>query len=48
VRQDGKIYALSIDSNSRIENAPPELADMCRIVSQVHGQHSYLLSAVEE
>lgn len=48
VRQDGKVYALSIGSDSRIEQAPPELADICRIVSQVHRQHSYLLSAVEE
>ena len=48
VRQDGKVYSLEIDRNSQIGNAPPELADMCRIVSRVHSHHGYLLSTVEE
>jgi putative selenate reductase len=31
-----------------VEGAPPELTDLCRIISQVHARHGYLLSAVEE
>jgi putative selenate reductase len=48
MRQQGRVYDLSIDAASRIVGAPPELSDLCRIVSQVHAQHAYLLSAVGE
>jgi len=48
VRQGAKVYDLSIDGASRIANAPPELADLCRIITQVHARHGYLLSPVGE
>jgi len=48
VRQGERIYDLSIDGASRIANPPPELSDLCRIITQVHARHGYLLSAVEE
>jgi putative selenate reductase len=48
VRQEGKCYDLSIDAASRIDGAPPELSDLCRIITQVHAQHGYLLSPVAE
>ena len=48
VRQAGKRYDLSIDAASRIDDAPPELSDLCRIITQVHAQHGYLLSPVAE
>ena len=48
VRQGAKVYDLSIDSASRVVGAPPELSDLCRIISQVHARHGYLLSAVQE
>lgn len=47
-RQDGKVYELSIDAASRVTGAPPELSDLCRIISRVHAGHRYLLSAVGE
>jgi hypothetical protein len=31
-----------------IANAPPELTDLCRIITQVHARHGYLLSPVGE
>ena len=48
VRQGAKVYDLSIDSASRVVGTPPELNDLCRIISQVHARHGYLLSAVQE
>ena len=48
VRQGAKVYDLSIDGASRIADAPPELADLCRIITQVHARHGYLLSPVGE
>jgi putative selenate reductase len=48
VRHAQKVYELAIDGASRIAGAPPELADLCRIISQVHARHGYLLSAVGE
>jgi len=48
VRHAGKRYDLSIDAASRIDDAPPELSDLCRIITQVHAQHGYLLSPVAE
>ncbi len=48
VRHAQRIYDLAIDGASRMVGAPPELADLCRIISQVHAQHGYLLSAVGE
>jgi putative selenate reductase len=48
VRHDKKTYELAIDDASRIAGAPPELADLCRIISQVHARHGYLLTAVGE
>jgi putative selenate reductase len=46
VRQGERVYDLSIDGASRIDNAPPELSDLCRIITQVHARHGYLLSPV--
>jgi putative selenate reductase len=48
VRQAGKLYELSIDAASRIDDAPPELSDLCRIITQVHARHGYLLGPVAE
>jgi putative selenate reductase len=48
VRQGAKVYDLSIDGASRIANAPPELDDLTRIITQVHARHRYLLSPVGE
>ena len=48
VRQAGKCYDLSIDAAGRIDDAPPELSDLCRIITQVHAKHGYLLSPVAE
>ena len=48
VRQGAKVYDLSIDGSGRIANAPPELADLCRIILQVRARHGYLLSPVGE
>ena len=47
-RESGKVYELSIGPAGRIEGAPPELSDLCRIITQVHAQHGYLLSPVGE
>lgn len=47
VRQDGKLYQLQMDSNGQIKQAPPELDEMCRIISHVHNHHHYLLGQVE-
>jgi len=47
VRQDGKVSELTIDSAGAVKDAPPELADLCRIASRVVSHHGYLLSAVE-
>lgn len=48
VRHGEKIYELPIDGAGRIANAPPELTDLCRIITQVHARHGYLLSPVGE
>jgi len=47
-RQGGKVYELSIDAASQVTGAPPELSDLCRIISRVHAGHRYLMSAVGE
>ena len=47
-RHAGKLYDLTIDAASRIDDAPPELSDLCRIITQVHALHGYLLSPVAE
>jgi putative selenate reductase len=47
-RHAGRLYDLSIDAASRIDHAPPELSDLCRIITRVHAQHGYLLSPVAE
>jgi len=48
VRQDGKVFELAIDPAGTVTDAPPALADLCRIASRVVSHHGYLLSAVEE
>lgn len=48
VRQAGKRYDLSIDAAGRIDDAPPELSDLCRIITQVYAKHGYLLGPVAE
>jgi putative selenate reductase len=48
VRQAGKRYDLSIDAAGRIDGAPPELSDLCRIITQVYTRHGYLLGPVAE
>jgi putative selenate reductase len=48
VRHGAKVHELRIDSASRIVDPPPELGDLCRIITQVHARHGYLLSPVGE
>lgn len=48
VRQDARLYQLSIDEQGQIADIPDELQDMCRIISHVHNHHGYLLGRVEE
>ncbi|MCW2475744.1 putative selenate reductase subunit YgfK [Candidatus Symbiopectobacterium sp. NZEC151] len=47
VRHEQQVYHLAIDPHGHIASAPPELADMCRIISTVYQHHHYLLGAVE-
>jgi len=47
VRQDGKTWLLNIDTDGVIDTVPPQLEAMCRIISQVHQRHHYLLGEVE-
>ena len=48
VRQGGNVQVLSIDGAGRIADAPPELADLARIIAEVRARHAYLLGPVEE
>lgn len=48
MRQQQEVHQLKIDAQGRFEHVPPELADLCRIVSHVHQHHRYLLGPVQE
>jgi putative selenate reductase len=48
VRHNGNVHVLSIDGAGRITDAPPELAELCRIIAEVRARHDYLLGPVEE
>ncbi|KAA9002806.1 putative selenate reductase subunit YgfK [Affinibrenneria salicis] len=48
VRHQQQIYHLEIDEQGQFGRVPPELTDMCRIISHVYRHHHYLLGAVEE
>ncbi len=48
VRHHGNVHVLPIDAAGHVADAPPELADLCRIVTEVHARHGYLLGPVEE
>ncbi|MDN6550372.1 MAG: FAD-dependent oxidoreductase, partial [Enterobacterales bacterium] len=47
VRQGKQIWHLHIDKQGQLDDVPPELEDMCRIISHVHNHHHYLLGRVE-
>ncbi|MBI0830848.1 FAD-dependent oxidoreductase, partial [Escherichia coli] len=47
VRLNNQSWVLNIDSKGQFNNVPPELNDMCRIISHVHQHHHYLLGRVE-
>ncbi|WP_040902742.1 putative selenate reductase subunit YgfK [Yokenella regensburgei] len=47
VRQGSETWVLNIDEGGEFEQIPPQLEDMCRIISQVHQHHHYLLGGVE-
>lgn len=47
VRLNNQSWVLNIDSEGQFNNVPPELNDMCRIISHVHQHHHYLLDRVE-
>lgn len=47
VRQNDRIWLLSIDEGGQFNDVPPPLTDMCRIISHVHLHHRYLLGGVE-
>ncbi|HGT7889040.1 TPA: putative selenate reductase subunit YgfK [Escherichia coli] len=47
VRLNNQSWVLNIDSEGQFNNVPPELNDMCRIISHVHQHHHYLLGRVE-
>nr|WP_113866888.1 putative selenate reductase subunit YgfK [Brenneria salicis]NMN90214.1 putative selenate reductase [Brenneria salicis ATCC 15712 = DSM 30166]RBP62162.1 selenate reductase Fe-S subunit [Brenneria salicis ATCC 15712 = DSM 30166]RLM31221.1 putative selenate reductase subunit YgfK [Brenneria salicis ATCC 15712 = DSM 30166] len=48
VRYRQQVYHLDIDSRGRLDAPPPELTDMCRIITHIYQHHHYLLGAVEE
>ncbi len=48
VRQDGKVYPLTIDGTGQVTDPPPQLMEICRIASRVFSHHGYLLGTVEE
>ena len=47
IRLNNQSWVLNIDSEGQFNNVPPELNDMCRIISHVHQHHHYLLGRVE-
>ncbi|MFP1462352.1 hypothetical protein ACLB1E_12165 [Escherichia coli] len=47
MRLNNQSWVLNIDSEGQFNNVPPELNDMCRIISHVHQHHHYLLGRVE-
>ena len=47
VRQNDRIWLLNIDERGQLNDVPPPLTDMCRIISHVHLHHRYLLGGVE-
>ena len=48
VRQDARVYELSIDDTGRIADVPPELAEQARIIAEIRARHAYLLGPVGE
>ncbi|OSM95684.1 MULTISPECIES: putative selenate reductase subunit YgfK [Lonsdalea] len=48
VRHEQRIYRLAIDPHGAIADAPPALADLCRVITTVYRDHHYLLGGVEE
>ncbi|KNC95713.1 putative selenate reductase subunit YgfK [Trabulsiella odontotermitis] len=47
VRQEGQTWVLNIDEQGSFDQVPPQLDDVCRIISHVHQHHHYLLGSVE-
>lgn len=47
IRQDDQTWLLNIDDDGTFAEVPPSLSSMCRIISQVHRHHHYLLGGVE-
>lgn len=48
VRHGGRVFDLALDAAGQVQGAPPELSDICRIITQVRARHGYLLGAVGE
>lgn len=47
VRHEGETWQLRISDNGEFTSVPPQLSELCRIISHVHQHHSYLLGRVE-
>lgn len=47
VRHGGETWQLSISDSGEFTHVPPQLSELCRIISHVHQHHSYLLGGVE-
>ncbi|MEO3990545.1 putative selenate reductase subunit YgfK [Pseudocitrobacter cyperus] len=47
VRLNGQCWTLTISHSGEFTHVPPELDEMCRIISHVHQHHHYLLGRVE-
>ncbi|HGJ5856390.1 putative selenate reductase subunit YgfK [Arsenophonus nasoniae] len=47
VRLNSQTWLLRINNDSQFQKIPPELHNMCQIISHVHKHHQYLLTDVE-
>lgn len=47
IRQDERTWLLTLDELGEFSRIPPQLDDMCRIISYIHRHHHYLLGVVE-
>ncbi|MEX3019757.1 putative selenate reductase subunit YgfK [Kluyvera sp. STS39-E] len=46
IRQDNKVWRMTLDNEGQFTQIPAELDAMCRIISHVYHHHHYLLGAV--
>ncbi|MFB5744952.1 putative selenate reductase subunit YgfK [Cedecea sp. S5-13] len=47
IRQEERTWLLTLDERGQFTRIPPQLDDMCRIISHIHRHHHYLLGVVE-